>query len=90
MLQGLGNCESLRGEVWKLICKVQNLKMQYTSDVYSKFVKSSSQFEANILKDIHRTRSYCPDFNLPSESGKNRLYNVLKAYSAYDPEIGYC
>ncbi len=26
----------------------------------------------------------------PSKSGKNRLFNVLKAYQAYDPAIGYC
>ena len=25
-----------------------------------------------------------------AESGENRLYNVLKAYTSYDPEIGYC
>ena len=24
------------------------------------------------------------------ESGKNRLYNVLKAYANYDTEVGYC
>lgn len=23
-------------------------------------------------------------------SGQNRLYNILKAYTEYDPEIGYC
>ena len=25
-----------------------------------------------------------------AKSGENRLYNVLKAYTSYDPEIGYC
>lgn len=26
----------------------------------------------------------------PPKSGKNRLFNVLKAYQAYDPATGYC
>lgn len=28
-------------------------------------------------------------FNQKIESGKNRLYNVLKAYALYDPDVGY-
>jgi len=28
-------------------------------------------------------------FKEPLESGKNKLYNVLKAYSCFDPDIGY-
>ena len=27
---------------------------------------------------------------LSPSSGKNRLFNVLKAYTAYDPQVGYC
>jgi hypothetical protein len=33
---------------------------------------------------------YSQDFALPVESGQNRLYNLLKAYTTYDAEIGYC
>lgn len=81
----------LRGEIWKLLCKVQNSKLQYSCNVYAKFLKSTGQDDSKILKDIHRTRqSYCADFALPAESGQNRLYNILKAYSNYDTEIGYC
>lgn len=43
-----------------------------------------------ITKDLSRTFPGNLEFKLPPESGKNRLYNVLKAYSAYDPETGYC
>jgi hypothetical protein len=39
--------------------------------------------------DLHRTITNCEEFKLAPDSGKNRLYNVLHAYSAVDPEVGY-
>lgn len=30
------------------------------------------------------------EFLLKSKTGKNRLFNVLKAFQSYDPQIGYC
>lgn len=45
--------------------------------------------EANILKDIHRTFPELKLFTEDCKSGKNRLYNVLKAYSCFDNTIGY-
>ena len=43
-----------------------------------------------IYKDIMRTfpadKRHKEDWN----SGKNKLFNVLKAYSNYDPEVSYC
>lgn len=29
------------------------------------------------------------DFTIEAKSGRNSLFNVLKAYANYDPEIGY-
>jgi hypothetical protein len=84
VVEGLGDVTQYRGEIWKLLCKVQNLKCQYSRDVYSKFVRSATASDTQIHKDIFRSRAYCDDFSLPVESGKNRLYNLLKAYAAYD------
>jgi hypothetical protein len=42
-----------------------------------------------IKKDLRRTQIGNEEFKLDPESGKNRLFNVLNAYSCYDPEIGY-
>jgi len=42
-----------------------------------------------IAKDIHRTIPGSKDFSQKWDSGENRLYNILKAYSSYDSEIGY-
>ena len=43
-----------------------------------------------IGKDLPRTLTFIKSFNLDPGSGENRLYNVLKAYSSYDIEVGYC
>eukprot|EP00350_Pseudokeronopsis_sp_OXSARD2_P009886 CAMPEP_0170547980 /NCGR_PEP_ID=MMETSP0211-20121228/6296_1 /TAXON_ID=311385 /ORGANISM="Pseudokeronopsis sp., Strain OXSARD2" /LENGTH=52 /DNA_ID=CAMNT_0010853245 /DNA_START=853 /DNA_END=1011 /DNA_ORIENTATION=+ len=45
--------------------------------------------EYNIVKDIYRTLPEKKLFQEKIESGNNKLYNVLKAYSCYDNEIGY-
>ena len=46
--------------------------------------------EYGIGKDLKRTVTTNKEFALDPKSGKNRLYNVLKAYSSYDLEVGYC
>lgn len=42
-----------------------------------------------INKDYERTFPELGLFTEPSDSGKNKLYNVLKAYCCYDYSIGY-
>lgn len=37
-----------------------------------------------IMKDLARTFSSKKNFSLSPSSGKNKLYNVLKAYAYYD------
>jgi len=49
----------------------------------------NTETENVISRDIYRT---LPSFNLWKEdwkSGNNKLFNVLKAYSNYDTEVGY-
>ena len=43
----------------------------------------------NITKDLNRTLPELKIFQVDYKTGKNKLYNVLKAYSCYDNEIGY-
>ena len=42
-----------------------------------------------IKKDLTRTFPHVEEFKKPADSGENRLFNVLKAFSAYDSETGY-
>jgi len=46
--------------------------------------------EFNIEKDISRTFPDIEAFKEPGSSGNNKLFNVLKAYSQYDQNVGYC
>ena len=41
------------------------------------------------MKDVKRTFSDLDLFQESHHSGKNKLFNILKAYSIYDDEIGY-
>jgi len=41
-----------------------------------------------IRRDIHRTYPELPHFNLPEK--RAALFNILKAYSLHDLEVGYC
>lgn len=84
-------CDSLRGEIWKLICKVHKSKSQYKRGIIRKFIEQEdTQVSRKITKDLGRTFPGNEEFKIPHETGNNRLYNVLKAFSAYDPETGYC
>uniref|UniRef100_A0A7S3FVU5 Rab-GAP TBC domain-containing protein n=1 Tax=Strombidium rassoulzadegani TaxID=1082188 RepID=A0A7S3FVU5_9SPIT len=43
-----------------------------------------------IKKDLARTDLGNEDFKVDYKSGRNTLYNVLFAYSTFDPPVGYC
>lgn len=57
---------------------------EYYRDQYNEDI------EYKIKKDLPRTCIGNQDFKIDHKSGKNQLFNVLNAYAAYDPEIGYC
>lgn len=82
--------EERRGDIWKLIAKVRNQRSHYITDVYRKFLAEvNPRTDYKISKDVHRTVPGKALFKEETSSGENKLYNVLKAYSSYDPEIGY-
>ena len=37
------HCDSLRGEIWKLICKVHNSKSQYKRGIINKFIEEENK-----------------------------------------------
>jgi hypothetical protein len=53
-------------------------------------VECSEEDEFCIGKDLMRTVCGFAEFKINPASGKNRLYNVLKVYSNFDKEVGYC
>jgi TBC1 domain family member 10 len=82
----------LRAPIWKLICGVDIKRQQYNTEIYQKLLDEPlpEEDEFCIGKDLARTISGFSDFKLDPLSGKNRLYNVLKAYANFDKEVGYC
>jgi len=82
-IEGFPN--NMRGEIWSSLISPENrnLKGRYIALLNKKPIVSLHPMEL----DVKRTFSFIPKF---TESQENRLYNVLKAYSLYDPEVGYC
>ncbi|KAK9711025.1 hypothetical protein K7432_008073 [Basidiobolus ranarum] len=78
--------EYYRGKMWQ---SMSQSKTTYLDTLYSQLLTESSPFEADILLDLPRTFPRIEMFKRKSGEGQTRLFNVLKAYSVYDPEIGY-
>jgi len=56
---------------------------------YYKNIELKKNIHLEIEQDISRADLSTSDFAVEVESGNNALYNVLRAYANYDPEIGY-
>ena len=75
----------LRSSFWKLVCQVNEQKAKYNTQVYHNLLSVENvEDEFCISKDLPRTLTTNPDFNLDPKSGENKLFNVLKAYSNFD------
>ncbi|XP_074654316.1 ecotropic viral integration site 5 ortholog-like [Tubulanus polymorphus] len=76
-----------RGLVWQLLCNAHN---HSAKDWYPEFMKKTSPFEKVIRRDIARTYPEHDFFKEKDGLGQESLFNVMKAYSLYDREVGYC
>jgi len=57
-------------------------------DEYKIYLKKQSAYEKIIRRDIDRTY---PEHNFfKTGVGQESLFNIMKAYSIHDPEVGYC
>ncbi|KAH9991837.1 RabGAP/TBC [Russula vinacea] len=78
---------NLRGMVWQLMSASKDPQMEAS---YLKFLKESSPHEKAITRDLGRTFPQHEFFTDGQGIGQENLFNVLKAYSIYDPQVGYC
>ena len=53
-------------------------------------LKLSSPYEKMIIRDLSRTFPKHDFFKRADGLGQESLFNVMKAYSLYDSEVGYC
>ncbi|KAL5485221.1 GYP5 [Sanghuangporus weigelae] len=79
--------KSLRGMVWQLMSVSKDADLEAT---YLRLLKETSPHEKAILRDLGRTFPHHDYFTDGHGIGQENLFNVLKAYSLYDPEVGYC
>ncbi|XP_022255719.1 TBC1 domain family member 4-like isoform X2 [Limulus polyphemus] len=88
-----------RGEVWQFLAEQQQLhtftpaSVPETVDLsqsYSELLSQLTSQQHAILIDLGRTFPSHPYFSQPLGPGQLALFNLLKAYSLLDTEVGYC
>jgi hypothetical protein len=57
---------------------------------YAEYIKATSACEKVIRRDIARTYPEHDFFKEKDGLGQESLFNVMKAYSLHDREVGYC
>ncbi|KAK4424491.1 EVI5-like protein [Sesamum alatum] len=85
--KGIPDC--LRGLVWQLISGSRELVLMNPGVYEQLVVYETSPSEIDIIRDISRTFPSHIFFQQRHGPGQRSLYNVLKAYSVYDREVGY-
>ncbi|XP_078285571.1 EVI5-like protein isoform X5 [Rhinoraja longicauda] len=76
-----------RGIVWQLLCNATDMPVK---NQYSELLKMTSPCEKLIRRDIARTYPEHDFFKGQYSLGQEVLFNVMKAYSLVDREVGYC
>ncbi|KAI8323385.1 RabGAP/TBC [Martensiomyces pterosporus] len=88
--------KAIRGTVWQLMSESRNDPA--LGDTYRKLVEQRSDSaneeelknEKLIRHDLARTFPKLDYFRDTEGAGQEGLFNVLRAYSLYDEEVGYC
>lgn len=88
-LARLGCPSDLRPKIWNLLSDAQQVT-QETKFKYQEMLAKSSNCEKLILRDVARTYPENDFFKDDFGPGQQRLFNVIKAYSLHDEEVGYC
>ncbi|SMN21558.1 similar to Saccharomyces cerevisiae YPL249C GYP5 GTPase-activating protein (GAP) for yeast Rab family members [Maudiozyma saulgeensis] len=69
----------IRGIIWQLIA---NSKSKEFEDIFLTLQGTESPHESSIKRDLKRT-------NFVPQEKVDTLFNLLKVYSVYDPDVGY-
>ncbi|XP_023290165.1 ecotropic viral integration site 5 ortholog, partial [Orussus abietinus] len=76
-----------RGIVWQLLCGAHDSPVKKQ---FAEYIKATSACERIIRRDIARTYPEHDFFKEKDGLGQESLFNVMKAYSLHDREVGYC
>lgn len=72
--------------VWQQLCGASDTDKKQ----YADYIKATSACEKVIRRDIARTYPEVDFFKEKDGPGQEALFNVIKAYSLHDREVGYC
>ena len=75
----------LRPLAWQYLCGANETDAK---EKFKEYLKKQSACEKIIRRDIDRTYPDHEFFRNPT--GQESLFNMMKAYSIHDPEVGYC
>ncbi|XP_065198293.1 EVI5-like protein [Sycon ciliatum] len=78
----------LRGLAWQLLSGAKNHLILPNS--YLQLLERDSPCEKQIRRDLARTFPDHDFFKEKDSLGQEALFNVMKAYSLHDREVGYC
>jgi len=80
----------VRGRAWVLLSGADRTRAKYEPDFYKSLLCEPTPSLAQIDMDIHRTYRSHELFRTRYGNGQRMLFNVLRAYSVYDKDVGYC
>ncbi|CAK7892328.1 GTPase-activating protein Gyp5p [[Candida] anglica] len=75
--------KEFRGIIWQLIAKAKNFQLE---EFYLHLKSEHSIHEKAIKRDLTRTSFFT---NVEQVGKAEELFNVIKAYSLFDPDVGY-
>lgn len=85
--KGIPDC--VRGEAWKLLSGATT-QMQVNKHKYADLSTRKSKWVTQIDLDVNRSSRNHLQFKERYGKGQVALFTVLKVYSLYDEEVGYC
>lgn len=71
--------------IWQLFTKSKNIKLE---EQYMQLIKEESVYEKAISRDLTKSSLLNHDY-FADQEGQEALFNMVKAYSLFDPEVGY-
>jgi hypothetical protein len=81
--------DALRGLAWQSLSGGRDLLLQHEGVYERLLLAPSTEKEMEIVRDLSRTYPSHVYYQQRQGPGQRSLYNVLRAYSIYDRQVGY-
>lgn len=85
----IGIPAQLRGKLWRIFSNSEQDSDVIESE-YQNLLQETSPHEKLIRRDLSRTFPTLDYFKEKDGEGQEMLFNVIKAYSLFDKNVGYC